>query len=96
MSKFVNSLCSKLDIAILVKDSVAATDLTTALPDRAALKCLREETTLLALMVRVKNQERKEEYESRLSEYEEEQEIERAGIQGGLFEIGTEAKEEDQ
>jgi hypothetical protein len=36
--------------------------------DRALLKLLREETTLLVLMVRVANQERKEEWEAKQAE----------------------------
>ena len=38
------------------------------LDDRQTLKLLREETTLLVLMVRVANQERREEWENRKKE----------------------------
>ena len=40
--------------------------------DRELLKLLRDETTLLVLMVRVRNQERKEEWEAKRAEQEAE------------------------
>ena len=42
--------------------------------DRALLKLLREETTLLVLMVRVANQERREGWEAARAEQEAEEE----------------------
>jgi hypothetical protein len=44
-----------------------------SLDDRIALKMLREETTLLVMMVRVDNEERRAEYLDRLKSEEEEQ-----------------------
>lgn len=40
--------------------------------DRELLKLLRDETTVLVLMVRLRNQERKEAYEERMAEREAE------------------------
>lgn len=47
--------------------------------DREVLKMLREETTLLVLMVRVRNEDRKEKWEKKLKE-------ERIVDSGPLFE----------
>jgi len=49
--------------------------------DRAMLKLMREETTLLVLMVRLRNQERREEWEARQAEQEQE---ERESLQPGF------------
>lgn len=48
----------------------AANKLLNELDDRAALKLLREETTLLILMVRIANQDRKEIWERKKQESE--------------------------
>lgn len=68
LARFANSLCSKLqcvpgrnkderDIALEILNSGQ---------DRALLKMLREETTLIVLMVRVANEQRRDDW---LSEY---------------------------
>jgi len=73
LSRFVNCLCSKLDVVLAAKDVAAVEAALTAGADRAMLKLLREETTLLVLQVRVANQERREAYEATLFENENEE-----------------------
>lgn len=70
LGKFVNSICSKLQATIGANkdERERAEYLLTHLDDRQTLKLLREETTLLVLMVRVANQERREEWENRTKE----------------------------
>lgn len=77
LGKFVNSLCSKLQVQIGAEDSAEAESILNSGTDRALLKLLREETTLLVLMVRVANQERREEWEARQAERREEEAAER-------------------
>ena len=67
LGKFANSLCSKLSARLGIKPEeakVAETILNSG-NDKALLKLFRDETTLIVLMVRVRNQERRELYESR-------------------------------
>jgi hypothetical protein len=65
LAKFINSLCSKLN-AEAGKDKIYRAiieQIANSGNDRAILKLMREETTLLVLMVRVANQEKREEWE---------------------------------
>jgi len=73
LGKFVNSLCSKLSAQIgrNGEDRAAAKAILQQADARAMLKLLREETTLLVLMVRVVNQERREVWEAEHQESEE-------------------------
>ena len=73
LGKFVNSLCSKLQAQIKTDDASIADEILNGGQDRALLKLLREETTMIVLMVRVVNQERKEEWEARQAEQEQEE-----------------------
>lgn len=73
LGKFVNSICSKLQAQIETKDSMAIEAILNGGNDRALLKLLREETTLLVLMVRVANQERREEWEAAQAERQAEE-----------------------
>lgn len=56
LGKFVNSLCSKLQINLGYSDAerARAEAILNSNRDRALLRLLREETTLLVLMVRVR------------------------------------------
>lgn len=65
LGKFVNSLCGRLnaDLGRNAEDRQAVSQILTGGNDRALLKLLHEETTLLVLMVRVANQERRDEWE---------------------------------
>jgi len=81
LGKFISSLCSKLQAQIGAKDSMAVEAILNGGNDRALLKLLREETTLLTLMVRVANQERREEWEAARAEREaEEEEMQQPGF----------------
>jgi len=64
LGKFVNSLCLSLSATVGTNaaDREIADRILNGGNDRALLKLLREETTLLVLMVRVANQERREEW----------------------------------
>ena len=73
LGKFVNSLCSKLQAQIKTDEASIADEILNGGQDRALLKLLREETTMIVLMVRVVNQERKEEWEARQAEREQEE-----------------------
>ena len=70
LGKFVNSLCLKLGATVgrneaERREAFAVLDTAEAGP---LLKLMREETTLLVLMVRVQNQERREEWDARQAE----------------------------
>jgi hypothetical protein len=73
LGKFVNSICSKLGAQIKSEDSAAAEAILNGGDDRALLKLMREETTLLVLMVRVVNQERQERWKAEQAEREAEE-----------------------
>ena len=62
LGKFINSLCSKLQASIGRNDEereIAQAVLNSG-KDKEFLKLMREQTTLLVLMVRVRNQKRRE------------------------------------
>lgn len=63
LGKFVNSACLKLSSQIQAKDTAWAEEILNGGNDKALLRLFRDETTLLVLMVRVRNQERREAYE---------------------------------
>lgn len=64
LSKFINSICSRLrvDLGRTEAERAAVESILTGVNDRAMLKLLREETTLLVLMVRVDNEEKRQEW----------------------------------
>jgi len=67
-------LCLALNVEIRGQDDIElANDALREGGDKAMLKLMREETTLLVLMVRLRNQERKEEWEARQAEREAEE-----------------------
>jgi len=70
LGKFVSTLCWKLQAQIGGEDSADVERILNGGHDRALLKLLREETTLLVLMVRVANQERQEAWRNRQAERE--------------------------
>ena len=73
LGKFLDSLCLKLgaDIGRNGEDRTQAEAILQEADAKAMLKLLREETTLLALMVRVANQERREVWEREHAELTE-------------------------
>ena len=64
LAKFINSLCSRLqvDLGRTEAERAVAQEILKGADDRAMLKMLREETTLLVLMVRVDNEEKRNEW----------------------------------
>ena len=75
LGTFVNSLCLKLTASIgrRAEERERANEILNCGQDRQLLKLLRDETTLLVLMVRVRNQERQEAWEARQAEIEAEE-----------------------
>lgn len=80
LGKFLSSLCLKLNANIGRNgdDRVRADAILQEAGAKATLKLLREETTLLVLMVRVANQERREAWEAEHPELTKEGENENA------------------
>jgi hypothetical protein len=75
LGKFISSLCQKLN-ANIGRNSEERARADAILQEgntRAILKLLREETTLLVLIVRVANQERREAWEAEHQELKEEE-----------------------
>lgn len=68
LGKFINSLCLKMDAQIQNKDTSKAEEILNSGNDKALLKLYRDETTLIVLMVRVRNQERREAWETKQKE----------------------------
>jgi len=65
----------KLDVHIRGNDVIALEKLLNGGNDKALLKLFRDETTLIVLMVRVRNQERREVWETAQAEKEAEERI---------------------
>lgn len=72
LGKFVNLLCLKMsaEIGQNVDDQQVANQVLNSGNDRALLKLLRDETTLLVLMVRIKNQETQDKWRAEHPESE--------------------------
>jgi hypothetical protein len=60
LARFYDALVKRLGIEMRKDDVAPVARLLASGNDRAVLKALRDETTMLVLMVRVKNDERKE------------------------------------
>lgn len=78
LGKFINSLCLKMnaDIGKNANDRSLADKILAELPARETLKLLREETTLLVLMVHVANQEKRAAWEAERADEEMEVDFE--------------------
>jgi len=61
LATWFDTICRRLDVQIRPEHAAQIAQLFNARLDRAILRALREETTLLVLMVRVANEERKAE-----------------------------------
>lgn len=75
LGKFVNSLCLKMNGAMLGKtneERQKAIEILNGHRDSALLKLMREQTMLIVLMVRQRNDQRREAYEDRIQELEKE------------------------
>lgn len=73
LAKFINQLCLKLDAnpGKNASERAEVERIANSGNDRAILKLLRDETTLVVLMVRIANQEKREEWELLHPEEEE-------------------------
>lgn len=84
LGQYVNSLCSKLQVVQLPKESIEELDeIFESNNDRAILRMMREETALIVVKIRVMNEERKAQFEDEYAE--EEALIEALDGKGGLF-----------
>lgn len=63
LSKFVNSICLRMQIQIANKDVAAVNEALATADERALLRQLRDEAATLVLMVRLENDKRKAEWE---------------------------------
>lgn len=71
LPKFYETLCRRLDIAVRAKDQAALGEAIGCGEDRQILRCIRDETTYLVLLVRVRNDERRERMKAELQEADE-------------------------
>jgi len=75
LGTFINMLCLKLQAGVgtRAEDREKVNGILNGGQDRALLKLIRDETTLLVLMVRIRNQERQDEWRDRQAEREEQE-----------------------
>lgn len=71
LPKFMNSLCQKLGIEIRTEDVRVVNEALADSDAKAVLRAMREETTALVLMVRLKNEDRKEQFKKERALYED-------------------------
>jgi hypothetical protein len=62
LSKFLGAVCQRLGIEVSAKELGLVDEVITSGEDRDVLGKLRNETTYLVLLVRLRNEERKEEF----------------------------------
>lgn len=72
LATFFQTLTQRLNISIRTEDVERVNAVLASMQDRAILKMLRDETTMLVLMCRLKNEDRKAEYEAARAEAETE------------------------
>lgn len=89
LSKFVNSICSRLQIRIISDDTAAVNEVLMLGRDRELLRQLREEATTLSLMVHLENDKRKDEWARLRQEDVSPDEANESGM-GGLFDMEKE------
>lgn len=65
---FVSRICGKLNITIASTDIAAVNEIVSAGRDKEILAALRNEITMLILLVRLENDKRKEEWAARQAE----------------------------
>ena len=73
LGKFFNKLCLQMQAQVAGADTGAVERILNGGNDRDLLKLMREETTLVVLMVRVANQERQEQWKAKQAEREREE-----------------------
>lgn len=67
LSKFVNSICLRLRIEITGRDVTAVNAVLASADERDILRQLREEATVLMLMVRMENEKQRAERKKRMA-----------------------------
>ena len=74
LAKFINSICSRLRVNLgrRADERAEADEILRSADDRIMLKMLREETTMLVLMVRVEREKSRAEWEQREKESDNE------------------------
>lgn len=72
LARFTNVLCQKLQVVVRQKDAEVLEQILSSGEDKVLLKLMRQETTLLVLRVRLRQQEAREKY---LDEAEQEQQL---------------------
>jgi hypothetical protein len=72
LAKFISSICSRLQVSLgrTENERAVVEDILRTADDQQMLKLLREETTLLVLMVHVDNEEKRNEWIERQREME--------------------------
>ena len=65
LSKFINTICSRLQVKIAADDVEAVEAVVSSGRDRELLRALRDEATTLVLMVRIENDKRRDEWEAK-------------------------------
>ncbi len=74
LAKFVDKLCARLGIQVGSREVESVRAFLDSADPRSTLAALRSETTVLALLVRVRNDERKKEYADKVAANEQEEE----------------------
>lgn len=62
LAPFYDALCRRLNVRVRADEAERVNAIIASGEDRAVLKALRDETTYLVLLVRLKNEERKADY----------------------------------
>jgi len=98
LSHFVSNLCSRLQVSLRTVDVATLNGIVHGGRDRELLRLLREEATIVVLMVRVENEKRKAEWARTLAERAQEGEAVSAWLaEDGLFdEIADAAVESEE
>ena len=85
-ARFFESLTRKLSINVTAADAPHIAKALASFDARELLKMLREETTLLVLLCRIKNQERREKLQKGMHNADEDLSV-RDNSDGGLFDL---------
>jgi hypothetical protein len=84
LSKFLATICTRLDIEINSKELSDVTSIAGAEDDRDILKKIRDETTYLVLLVRTRNEQRKAEYAAKIAATDENRKEEESNADIGI------------
>jgi hypothetical protein len=75
LGRFINTVCLKFDVQIQVKDVGQLENILNSGQDKSLLKILRDETTLIVLMVRVRSQKQREAYVTVFEKKEQDEDV---------------------